>query len=80
MQALADYRTFIASNSLGDNLDLLTFSESDVGSPQEHFKFNGNYFSSFAKLSFVKLLKKVAPHFVPRKVLEIGGGFGTLGK
>ena len=82
MQALADYRTFIASNSLGDNLDLLTFSESDVGSPQEHFKFNGNYFSrsSLNYLLGLSYLKKVAPHFVPRKVLEIGGGFGTLGE
>ena len=34
MQALADYRTFIASNNIGDNLDLLSFSETDVGSPQ----------------------------------------------
>ncbi len=82
MQALADYRTFIASNNIGDNFDLLSFSESDVGSPQEHFKFNDNYFSrsSLNYLLGLSYLKKVAPHFVPRKVLEIGGGFGTLGE
>lgn len=82
MQALADYRTFIASNSIGDNLDLLTFSESDTGSPPEHFKFNGNYFSrsSLNYLLGLTYLKQVAPHFVPQKVVEIGGGFGTLGE
>ena len=31
MQALADYRTFVASNFTIDNFNLLKFSESNVG-------------------------------------------------
>ena len=82
MQALADYRTFVASNFTIDNFNLLKFSESNVGDPMEHFKFNGNYFSrsSLNYLLGLSYLKKIAPHFVPQKILEIGGGFGTLGE
>ncbi len=82
MQALADYRTFVASNNITDNFNLLGFSESDVGSPIEHFKFNGKYFSrsSLNYLLGLSYLKKIAPNFVPKTVLEIGGGFGTLGE
>ena len=82
MQALADYRTFIASNSKTDNFHLLNFSESSVGRPKEHFKFGGNYFSrsSLNYLLGLSYLKQIAPDFVPKKVLEIGGGFGTLGE
>ena len=82
MQALADYRTFIASNSKTDNFHLLNFSESSVGRPKEHFKFGGNHFSrsSLNYLLGLSYLKQIAPDFVPRKVLEIGGGFGTLGE
>lgn len=82
MQALADYRTFIASNYRTDNFNLLKFSESNVGKPIEHFKFNGNFFSrsSLNYLLGLSYLKTVAPHFVPQKILEIGGGFGTMGE
>ena len=82
MQALADYRTFIASNNLGDNLDLLKFSESNVGSPQEHFKFNGNYFSrsSLNYLLGLSYLKKIAPILSHEKFLKLVEVLGHLGK
>ncbi len=82
LQALADYRAFCASNSKSDLIDYSGFSESKVGEPAEHFSFGGKNFSRSALnyLLGLSFLKKVAPDFVPSKVLEIGGGFGTLGE
>ena len=55
---------------------LHTFSESSVGSPVEHFEFDGRKFSrsSLNYLLGLALLKKHLDGDVPRTVLEIGGG------
>ncbi len=81
--ALADYRVLLAADSPQRRPYLHTFSESKVGEPVEHFTFDGRWFSRSALnyLLGLSLLKKhLVPDEVPRAVLEIGGGFGTLGE
>ena len=80
--ALADYRVFKSANSSMDSLNLLEFSESSFGNPTEHFKIEGRDFSrsSLNYLLGLTYLKSIMPDFVPKTVLEIGGGFGTLGE
>ncbi len=81
-QASSDFGTFHASNEDKDQLNLLEFSESSIGAPKEHFDFGGKKFSrsSLNYLLGLSFLKKVLPNFIPKTVLEIGGGFGTLGE
>ena len=81
-QALSDFRVFNASNMKEDKLDLSQFSESEIGNPKEFFEFNKKRFSrsSLNYLLGLSFLKKSVEGFIPRKILEIGGGFGTLGE
>jgi len=80
--ALADYKVFKAANKATDVLDLLKFSESSFGNPLEQFEIEGRNFSrsSINYLLGLSYLKSIFPEFVPKTVLEIGGGFGTLGE
>jgi putative sugar O-methyltransferase len=81
--AYADYRVLLAGDEPVRAPYLDRFSESPVGKPLEQFCFEGRYFSRSALNYLLGLaaLKKVAlRNFVPRTVLEIGGGFGTLGE
>lgn len=82
MSALADYRVLLASDDACSLPHLHTFSESVVGEPVEHFEFDGRRFSrsSLNYLLGLALLKKHLAGDLPRTVLEIGGGFGTLGE
>jgi putative sugar O-methyltransferase len=82
MSALADYRVLRAADDPSRSPYLHTFSESKVGEPVEHFEFDGRRFSrsSLNYLLGLALLKKHLNGDVPRTVLEIGGGFGTLGE
>lgn len=82
MSALADYRVLQAADDTSRLPHLHTFSESKVGEPVEHFEFDGRRFSrsSLNYLLGLALLKKHLNGDVPRTVLEIGGGFGTLGE
>ncbi|WP_181197888.1 putative sugar O-methyltransferase [Enhygromyxa salina] len=61
---------------------LAAFSESEVGRPDEQFVFEGRRFSCSALryLRMLALLKKTVDTHAVRNVLEIGGGFGTLGE
>jgi putative sugar O-methyltransferase len=80
--ALADYRVVLA----GDQTDRLpylhNFSESRVGAPKEQFEFDGRRFSrsSLNYLLGLVFLKRHLGSERPRSVMEIGGGFGTLGE
>ena len=78
--ALSDYRAFKIASMGRDHLGLLKFSESKVGNPIEHFKFEQKWFSrsSLNYLLGLSFLASVAPEFKPKKILEIGGGFGSL--
>ena len=80
--ANADYRVLKAANSKDDTLDLLSFSESSFGNPIEQFEIEDKIFSrsSLNYLLGLSFLKTLLPNFIPNKVLEIGGGFGTLGE
>ena len=82
LNALGDYRVLLAS----DNQEMLpylhTFSESQYGEPIEHFEFNQRKFSrsSLNYLLGLVFLKKHLIGPVPKVVMEIGGGFGSLGE
>ena len=80
--ASADYGTFFAANFKNDPLNLLSFSESSIGNPVEHFTFDKRTYSrsSLNYLLGLTFLQHSVPGFIPSKVLEIGGGFGTLGE
>src|SRR5215467_4451628 len=82
LSAFDDYRVLVAADDPMRMPYLHTFSESTVGEPIEQFEFEGRRFSRSALnyLLGLALLKKHLDGFVPRTVLEIGGGFGTLGE
>lgn len=82
MSALADYRVLLAADDPHRLPDLRAFSESAVGDPVEQFKFDNRQFSrsSLNYLLGLVFLKKHLDGDLPRTVLEIGGGFGTLGE
>lgn len=58
------------------------FSESTVGAPTEQLVFDGRRFSrsSLNYLRGLVMLKRAVPDLSVSTVLEIGGGFGTLGE
>ncbi len=79
--AAADYRVYRASD-----LDRVPFisavSESKVGDPLGQFQFEGRSFSR-SMLNYllgINFIKSQLPDVACQNVLEIGGGFGTLGE
>jgi putative sugar O-methyltransferase len=80
--ALADYRVLQASEQLNDLPDLLVFSESQIGQPVEQWQWDDRRYSRSALnyLLGLSFLKKHLAGEVPRTLLEIGGGFGSLGE
>lgn len=80
--ALADYRVLLAADVATRLPHLHHFSESVAGNPVEQFEFDGRRFSRSALnyLLGLSLLKKHLGKESVRTVLEIGGGFGTLGE
>lgn len=81
MHARNDYRVFTASNI--DKAPFVeSFSESQVGKPKGQFEFEGKYYSrsSLNYLLGLNFLKKHVAEVPIRTVLEIGGGFGSLGE
>ena len=82
LNALADYRVLIAANSEPDAFGLTSFSESSVGNPNEQFTFDAKQYSRSALnyLLGLSLLKQHVDLSSVNTVLEIGGGFGTLGE
>ena len=80
--ALSDYRVLIAADNPRLMPYLHTFSESNFGNPLEVMEFEGKKFSrsSLNYLLGLALLKKHLGHTPPKTILEIGGGFGTLGE
>jgi putative sugar O-methyltransferase len=80
--ALADYRVLLASDRPKQLPLLQTFSENEYGQPLEQFVWDGQRYSrsSLNYLLGLCFLKAHLGEDVPRTVLEIGGGFGTLGE
>lgn len=79
--AEADYRVLLAGDTATPPY-LDRFSESRVGEPIEQFEFDGRRFgrSSLNYLLGLAFLKRHCDLNGVRRVLEIGGGFGSLGE
>lgn len=80
-QAIADYRVLMAGDRPGwPHLDQV--SESVIGQPEEQFVIDGRRVSrSFLNYALgLVFAKRHVPLDDVRTVLEIGGGFGTLGE
>lgn len=80
--AIADYRVLLSADDPNQKPFLHLFSESNIGSPVEQHEFEGRKFSrsSLNYLLGLAMLKKHLGGFLPKNILEIGGGFGTLGE
>jgi putative sugar O-methyltransferase len=80
--ALSNYRVLQASENFNRLPNLLNFTESQVGQPLEQWVWDSHRYSRSALnyLLGLSFLKKHLGDDIPRKVLEIGGGFGTLGE
>ena len=80
-EAQRDYDVLVAADT--DAPPRLTeFRESDVGDPIEHVTFDGRVLSRSA-LNYLRGLAFLKKRLAPQNwghVLEIGGGFGTLGE
>jgi putative sugar O-methyltransferase len=81
--ALSDYRVFLASDNQRKLPDLTSFSESNYGSPLEQFEFAEKKYSR-SSLNYIQgicfLKSYLSQNEEIKTVLEIGGGFGTLGE
>jgi len=80
--ALADYRVFLAGDRPEIAPDLSKVSESAVGNPPDGFQIEGRRFSR-SMLNYLHglvFLKQQLGDTGIRTVLEIGGGYGTLGE
>jgi putative sugar O-methyltransferase len=82
LSALSDYRVYVAADIPASLPYLNMFSESNFGDPVEQFDFGGRKFSrsSLNYLLGLTMLKKHLNGTVPKTILEIGGGFGSLGE
>ena len=80
--ALSDYRVLLASDNQAQLPFLHHFNESVCGQPLEQFEFGSKRYSrsSLNYLLGLSFLKRHLGSEVPKTVLEIGGGFGTLGE
>lgn len=80
--ALADFRVMLAADDPAKGPDIQKFTESNVGNPIEQFEFNGRMFSR-SSLNYLSGLCFLKSHLENEKistVVEIGGGFGSLGE
>jgi putative sugar O-methyltransferase len=82
LEAFSDYRVFKGADNIKKLPSLHKFSESKFGNPIEQFKFDDKLYSRSALNYLLGLvfLKSKTKNFIPKTVLEIGGGFGTLGE
>ncbi|NCC62104.1 MAG: putative sugar O-methyltransferase [Verrucomicrobiae bacterium] len=80
--AMANYRVLLAADDASRKPSLHAFSECDYGQPVEQFEFDGRRFSrsSLNYLLGLSLLKKHLRENEIHTVMEIGGGFGSLGE
>ena len=80
--AFADYMTFKKLDDLKKRPELDGVGESRAGDPSQHFNFDGKLYSrSFLNyLRGLVYLKKSVDTNLINNVLEIGGGYGTLGE
>lgn len=80
--ALSDYRVYLAGDRPDQSPDLGLISESSTGNPSEVFEIEGRRFSR-SLLNYMHglvLLKQTVGFSEIRSILEVGGGYGTLGE
>ena len=81
--ALADYRVFLAADNPSRQPNLRNFTETNAGGPVEQFEFHSRKFSR-SSLNYLLGLSMLKRHLDETEtvgtVLEIGGGFGSLGE
>lgn len=81
--ALSDYRVFVSADKIDKKPFLNDFSESNYGNPVEQFEFDGKKYSR-SSLNYIQglcfLKKYLDDKEAINTVMEIGGGFGTLGE
>lgn len=80
-QALSDYRVFLASDR--DMKPYISdIDESKIGNPENQFMFDGKTYSRsmFNYALGINFLKRYVDTSNIEVVMEIGGGFGTLGE
>ncbi|MFK7893113.1 MAG: putative sugar O-methyltransferase [Granulosicoccus sp.] len=80
--AFADYRVLMASQRQSGQFSLAEFSESLVGNPIEQFVFDGRRYSR-SSLNYLLGLAMLQRHIgsdAISTVVEVGGGFGSLGE
>ena len=80
--ALSDYRVYLAGDRNSLRPDLSRISESATGNPSDPMEFEGRRFSR-SMLNYLHglvFIKQVLGDAPIRSVLEIGGGYGTLGE
>lgn len=81
-QAFSDYKVYKASDDIKQLPYLHNFSETKFGNPVEQFIFDKKRYSR-SSLNYILGLvffKKYVKNFIPKTILEIGGGFGSLGE
>lgn len=80
--ANADFRCYLSGNDPETSPHLEKVSESKTGNPEERFEFEGRFFSRslLNYLNGLVFLKQNVDTSSIRSVLEVGGGFGTLGE
>lgn len=80
--ANSDYRTFRAGDRPELSPDLSQCTESKVGNPDEQWEFEGRTYSRsmLNYLNGLVFLKQNIDTSGIRRVIEVGGGFGTLGE
>ena len=80
--ALGDFRTYLAGDDTTRPPILSHCSECDAGEPVEQFTFSGRRFSR-SMLNYMLVLVFLKKHVDTtnlKHVLEVGGGFGSLGE
>jgi putative sugar O-methyltransferase len=82
LSALSDYRVLLSSDNIKKLPFLHLFTESNYGHPIERFDFDGKFYSrsSLNYLLGLSFLKQHLDNEIPKVILEIGGGYGTLGE
>lgn len=81
ISAIEDYRIFLAADT-NSKPNLQHITESKVGNPTQHYNFDGKNYSR-SMLNYLRglaFLKKTVDTSSIRRILEIGGGYGTLGE
>lgn len=80
--AMADYRVFLAGDRVDVDPPLREVSESTVGNPPDQLHVDGRRYSRsiLNYLHGLVFLKQVLGAVDVQSVLEVGGGYGTLGE